>query len=65
MRQRVDADAEFADLIGLFENLAVDATGVQHQCHGQAANAAADDDDFHGRSAFKIWPFTQPVAAIL
>src|SRR5579871_756303 len=47
MRQRVDADAEFADGIGLFEQLAADAAGAQHQGRGQAADTAADDNRLH------------------
>ena len=50
VRQRVDADAEFADGVGLLKNLAVDAAGMQHQRRGQAANASADDDDFHAET---------------
>ena len=50
MRQRVDADAEFADALGLLEQLAVDAAGMQHQGRGEPADPAADDNDLHGRS---------------
>ncbi len=49
--QGVDADAEFADLVGLLENLAVDAAGMQHQRRRQPAYAAAYDDDFHAETA--------------
>src|SRR5262245_30578028 len=47
MRQRVDADAELAHAIGLLENLAIDATRMQHKGRCQPANAAADDDRLH------------------
>jgi hypothetical protein len=47
MRQRVDADAELADAIGLLEQLATDAAGPQHQRGGKAANTAADDNCLH------------------
>src|SRR3954469_4741091 len=47
MRQRVDADAELADGIGLFEQFAVDAARAQHQRSGEAADAASDDDCLH------------------
>src|SRR5439155_25274981 len=50
VRQGVDADAELADAVGLLEQLAVDAAGVQHQGRGEAAHSAADNDDRHGRS---------------
>ncbi len=49
MRQRVDADAEFADAVGLFEQFAVDAAGPQHQRGGEASDAASDDDRLHPR----------------
>ena len=49
MRQRVDADAELADRVGLLVDFAVDAAGVEHQGHGQPADAAANNDDLHGR----------------
>src|SRR5215469_9466298 len=48
MRQRIDADTEFADLLGLLEHLALDAARVQHQRGGQSANPAACNDRFHG-----------------
>src|SRR5690242_965945 len=48
MGQRVDADAEFANSIGLFVELAIDAAGPQHQGGGKSAYPAADDDRFHG-----------------
>src|ERR1700693_1668057 len=44
MRQRIDADAEFADRIRLLEQFATDAAGTQHQRRGQAADTAADDN---------------------
>src|SRR5580704_1640859 len=47
MRQRVDADAELADGVGLFEQLAADAARPQHQGRGQATDTAADDNRLH------------------
>ena len=47
MRQRVDADAELADRVGLFVQLAIDAARAQHQSRGEAADPAADDNGFH------------------
>src|ERR1700693_900387 len=47
MRQRIDADAEFADGLGLLEQFAVDAAGPQHQRGGQSADTAADDNRLH------------------
>src|SRR5580692_2107839 len=47
MRQRVDADAEFADGVGLFEQFAADAARPQHQGRGQAADTATDDNRLH------------------
>src|SRR3984957_9373348 len=47
MRQRIDADAEFADRIRLLEQFAPDAAGPQHQPRGQAANTATDDNRLH------------------
>ncbi len=47
MRQRVDADAELTDGVGLFEQFAVDAACAQHQRGGEAADAAPDDDRLH------------------
>jgi hypothetical protein len=38
MRQRVDADAELADGVGLFVQFAVDAARSQHQGRGKAAD---------------------------
>src|SRR4029079_10378653 len=49
MRQGVDADAEFANGIGLFEQFAVDAARPQHQRGGEAPDAASDDDRLHPR----------------
>src|SRR5439155_27056404 len=49
MRQRVDADAELADGIGLLEQFAVDAARPQHHRSGKASDAASDDDRFHAR----------------
>ena len=48
VRQRVDADAELANAVGLLVDLAVDAAGVQHERGGETADSAADDDDLHG-----------------
>src|SRR5438105_3253367 len=47
MRQRVDADAEFADRLGLLEQLASNASRAQHQRRGEPSDAAADDDRLH------------------
>src|SRR6202035_3090976 len=47
MRQRVDADAEFADGVRLLEQFASDAAGPQHQRRGQAPDTASDDDRLH------------------
>ena len=49
VRQRVDADAELADALGLLEQLAVDAAGMQHQGRGEPADPSADDNDLHDR----------------
>src|SRR6478609_7007933 len=60
MRQRVDADAEFADGVGLFEQFAVDAARAQHQRSGKAADAASDDDCLHqldSNSTRRFCPF--------
>src|SRR5581483_4843146 len=48
MRQGIDADAELADGIRLFVDLAVDAAGPQHERGGQTTDTAADDDRLHG-----------------
>src|SRR5215831_7002091 len=48
VRQRVYADAEFANGIGLFVELAIDAAGPQHQGGRKSAYPAADDDRLHG-----------------
>src|SRR5262249_40359005 len=50
MRQRVDADAEFAHRVRLLENLAVDAARVQHEGRSQPADSAANDDRLHVRN---------------
>ena len=50
MRQRVDADTELADGIGLFVNFALDAAGPQHERGGEATDTAADDDRLHGQT---------------
>src|SRR4030088_2130887 len=47
MRQGVDADAEFADGVRLFEQFAANAAGPQHQRRGEAANTAPDDNRLH------------------
>ena len=39
--------AKLADALGLLEQLAVDAAGVQHQGRGQPADPSADDNDLH------------------
>ena len=51
VRQRVDADAELADAVGLLVDLAVDAARMQHQRGGQPAHASADNDGLHARNA--------------
>src|SRR5262245_10568859 len=47
MRQQVDADAEFAQLLRLLEDLDLDARLTQRQRRDEAANAAADDQELH------------------
>src|SRR5262249_12867167 len=47
MRQRVDSDAELTNGVRLLVDLAVDPAGMQHERGGQAADAAADNDDLH------------------
>src|SRR5215472_5218410 len=47
MRQRIDANAELADLLRLLEHLALHAARMQHQRGGEPADAAACDDRFH------------------
>ena len=47
MRQRVDADAEFADGVRLLEQFAADAAGPQHQRGGEAPDTAPDDNRLH------------------
>src|SRR5665213_323268 len=47
MRQGVDADAEFADRIRLFEQFAADAAGAQHQRRGKTPDTAPDDNRLH------------------
>src|SRR5438876_9498647 len=42
MRPRIDADAEFADAIGLLEQFATDAAGAQHQRGGKASDTTPD-----------------------
>ncbi len=56
--QGVDADAEFADAVGLLKNFAVDAAGLQHEGGGQSANPAADNDHLHDATpanALHMW----------
>src|SRR5262245_4341414 len=48
MWQRVDADPELADGIRLLVELAIDTPGPQHECGGEAADTATDDNRFHG-----------------
>ncbi len=65
VRQRVDADAEFAQFAHLLEHLAADAGRVQRQRRRQAADPAADDHDVHRRIQAPVaaWRKTlQPVA---
>ena len=50
MRQHIDADAEGLDLGGRFVNAAGNAGRVQREGSGQAADAAAEDDNVHGFS---------------
>ena len=74
MRQRVDADAELPDGVGLLEQFAVDAAGPQHQRGGKAANSAPDDNRLHRptpltpkrqiTAAKLAWPVTPPQAAL-
>src|ERR1700688_2973484 len=47
MRQRIDADAEFADGVRLLEQFAADAAGPQHERRGKAPDTAADDNRLH------------------
>ena len=47
VRQRIDADAQFADGVRLLEDFAVDPARVQHQRRDQAADARACDDHLH------------------
>ena len=54
VRQRVDADPELADAVGLLIDLAVDAARMQHQGGGQPAHASADDDRLHALNATTI-----------
>jgi hypothetical protein len=48
--QCVDADTELAHRIGLLENLAVDATRLQHEGRGEPANATANDNRLHSHT---------------
>src|SRR5205085_10005666 len=47
VRQRIDADAELADGVGLLINLALDAARMQHQRGDEPAHTSADDDGLH------------------
>src|SRR5438874_5066461 len=47
MRQRIDADAELADRIRLFEQFAADAARPLHLRGGKAAVTASDDNRLH------------------
>jgi len=47
VRQRVDADTELADALGLLEQLTVDAASMQHESRREPANSSADDNDLH------------------
>src|ERR1700730_10009520 len=74
MRQRVDADAEFADGVGLLEQFARDAAGPQHQRGGKPPDTAPDDNRLHRpnptqtrtlRERLKLaWAVTPPQAAL-
>ena len=55
----VDADAEFADGGGLFIDGAGDAGLVQREGRGQAADAAAGEEDHLPPSTAMIWPLTK------
>jgi hypothetical protein len=46
VRQHVEADAQFAQLRRLFEDLGLESSLVQTEGTGQAADTAADDHDF-------------------
>lgn len=47
VRQRVDADAELANAVGLLVDLAVDPARMQHQRGGETPDTATDDNDLH------------------
>jgi hypothetical protein len=47
VRQDVDADADRLQLGGRFEDAARDACTMKHQSKRKAADAGADDHDFH------------------
>src|SRR3954467_12173566 len=47
MRQRIDADTELTEGVGLLVDLAIDAARMQHQRGDEPANSAADDDGLH------------------
>jgi len=46
-RQRVDADTDFPDFGGLFVDLGIDATTVEHESQGEPPDSGAGDNDFH------------------
>src|SRR5262249_57083704 len=54
MRLHVDADAELADLVCLFEYLGIDAGLTESQRCGQTANAATNNQDPHRLSPFAM-----------
>src|SRR6202012_4711297 len=62
MRQRVDADAELADGVGLLEQFAADAGRPQHQGHGQPPNPPADENGFHRPNSTLLNPLLFPPA---
>src|ERR1700722_16721289 len=62
MRQRVDADAEFADGVGLLEQFAADAACSQHQGGSQPADTATDDNRLH-RLLHSTHSLTSPASA--
>src|ERR1700758_1458253 len=50
VRPRIYANAELAEGVGLFVNLAIDAARPQHERGGEATDTAADDDRLHGQT---------------
>ncbi len=53
MRQRVDADADFADFVRLLEDRRLDAAPVQHEREREPANPAACNQDCHAKLLLK------------